>query len=170
MLKRRFDKLVLCGYDLSDDADSMRHALHLPRTANGMPSISVYLEDSEGLLDRANATAMYGHLVGYGPAVKSDDSLFMNRSTRGQRVSYIYEQKYDDRKLSQDAAWYRIPEMSKFSSIYCANAMVLREKIYDLTAFDKSAAYESEHRRRMMSVLIMGQPKDAVLIDNNELI
>lgn len=60
MLKRRFDRLfssvtgiqvlalfvvslvfaakfIFCGYDLSDDADSMRHALHLPRTAYGMP-------------------------------------------------------------------------------------------------------------------------------------
>lgn len=60
MLKQRFDKLfssgtgilvlalfvvslvfavkfILCGYDLSDDADSMRHALHLPRTAYRMP-------------------------------------------------------------------------------------------------------------------------------------
>lgn len=55
MLKQRFDKLVLCGYDLGDDADSMRHALHLPRTAYGIPSIPVYLEDSEDseeLLDR----------------------------------------------------------------------------------------------------------------------
>lgn len=51
MLKRRFDKLVLCGYDLSVDADSMRHALHLPRTAYGIPSNAVYLEDSEELLD-----------------------------------------------------------------------------------------------------------------------
>lgn len=60
MLKRRFDRLfssgtgiqvlalfvvslvfavkfILCGYDLSDDADSMRHALHLPSTAYVMP-------------------------------------------------------------------------------------------------------------------------------------
>ena len=55
MLKRRFDKLVLCGYDLSDDADSMRHALHLPRTAYGIPSIPVYLEDSEELLNSPRA-------------------------------------------------------------------------------------------------------------------
>lgn len=60
MLKRRFDRLfssgtgiqvlalfvvslvfaakfILWGYDRSDDTDSMRHALHLPRTAYGMP-------------------------------------------------------------------------------------------------------------------------------------
>lgn len=187
-------RIIVCG---SNDAESIRHTLHLPRTAYGIPSIAVYLEDSEELLDRANATGMYGHLVGYGPAAKSDDSLFLNRSTRGQRVNYIYEQKYGDRSLSQEAAWYRIPEMSKFSSIYCANAMVLRRKCYDLTAPDRAAAYDSEHRRWMMSVLIMGQSygaqtdksrfihadlvpfdnlseeeqsKDAVLIDNCELI
>lgn len=61
--------------------------------------LGFYAEDSEELLDRANAIGMYGHLVGYGPAVKSDDSLFLNRSTRGQRVNCIYELKYGDRKL-----------------------------------------------------------------------
>ena len=48
-----------------------------------------------------------------------------------------------------------ISEADKYSSIFCANAMPLRRQCFDLNG-DRRPIYEAEHRRWMMSELIMG--------------
>lgn len=147
-------RVIVCE---NDDSKSMRTILHLPRSVYKIPRLAVFLNSSKDLLDRAVSTGMYGNVMCLGPAAEHDDALFLNRSRRGRIVNYIYEQEYGDKMLSENESWYKASEMNKFSSIYCANAMVLRKKCYDLTSPDRKWIYESEHRRWMMSVLLMGQ-------------
>ena len=54
-----------------------------------------------------------------------------------------------------EQAWYSICEADKYSSIFCANAMPLRRACFDMEG-DRRPIYEAEHRRWMMSELIMG--------------
>lgn len=109
------------------------------------------------LIDKAHETNMYGNLVVFGPASAHDDALFQRRSMLGQRVNFIYDQAYaKDPSKTVEEAWYKQSESNKFSSIYCANAMPLRRLCYNLSKPDRRPVYEAEHRRWLVSELIMG--------------
>jgi len=69
-------------------------------------------------------------------------------------VNFIYDQMYV-KSRSIEEAWYSLPEVNKYSSIYCAMSMPMRKRCYDMDG-DRMPVYEAEHRRWMMSMLIMG--------------
>ena len=96
------------------------------------------------------------------------DPLFIRRSTHGQRVNFVYNKEYGINGThypTKESAWYAIPEAHKLSSIYCANAMFARIRSFGLddkcdisrlSEREKRQICEVEHRRWMISVLILG--------------
>lgn len=147
-------RIIVCH----DDADRAVNAvLHLPRKVYPLAKVAVSMTHENKLIDRANATGMFGHIEIFGQTDGPiDDPLFARRSLRGQRVNYIYHCAYAEKKLpSAEEAWFTISEADKYSSIFCANAMPLRRQCFDLNG-DRRPIYEAEHRRWMMSELIMG--------------
>lgn len=153
----------------SKQCDNTDIALHLPRfiREKGYP-IFVHQQDYGNVLKQARKTRQFGNLYIFGMASEiQDDPLFICRSKRGQRVNFIYDQAYggDNKHPDEESAWFSIPEAHKFSSIYCANAMTVRarsfeltnnHKVTDLTPEQRISIYEVEHRRWMMSALILG--------------
>ena len=158
-------------------SDSTALALHLPRFIydKGYP-IFVHQQDYGDILKLARKTGQFGNLYIFGMASEiQDDPLFLCRSKRGQRVNFIYDQgKWGEKHPDEESAWFSIPEAHKFSSIYCANAMAFRARSYeltnthsvaDLTDEQRTSIYEAEHRRWMMSTLILGYtPKESAYL------
>ena len=155
---------VICQ---DDQEDSTHTALHLPRCVyeKGYP-ILVQQEFGE-VIERAATTHQYGNIHAFGMVTNiQDDPLFERRSSKGQKVNFIYNQAYGNPKYSDEVtAWYTLSEAHKFSSIYSANAMYIRERSFELSAMkdvstldegQQTSIYEVEHRRWMMSELILG--------------
>jgi len=129
-------------------------ALHFPREVYDS-NIAVYMEDSAEILELSRKTGMFGNITIFGAAsAMLSDPLFKIRSMRGQRVNYVYDRMYGN-SLSIEEAWYKLPEAHKYSSIYCAISMPMRKRCYDMDG-NRLPIYEAEHRRWMMSVLLMG--------------
>jgi len=151
--------------------DNTFNALHLPSViySSGCP-IFVYQQEYGDVLSLAKQTEQFGNIHTFGMASNiQDDPLFISRSKIGQRVNFIYNQAYGDKNGIKyddpESAWYSIPEAHKYSSIYCANAMYMRGRsfgieetldIEKLTAVQRQSLYEVEHRRWMMSALLLG--------------
>ena len=151
--------LAIC---MPNQADNAFAALHLPKIiyAKGYP-IFVHQHNYGDILKVAKSTGQFGNLHAFGMASNiQDDPLFESRSTNGQRVNFIYNQEYGDPKYpDMRTAWFTIPEAHKFSSIYCANGMRVRERSFDISKLnedERSSMYEVEHRRWMTSALILG--------------
>lgn len=145
-------------------AAATQTVLHLPRQlfahdqeGCGAYRIAVYQKEEAHIIRRANETGMFGQIRVFGhPTATPRPAPLSERSKYGQRVNAIYDQRYGNPpSASAEAAWYKISEARKYSSIYCANALFLRKACYALEG-DRTPIYEAEHRRWMMSVLIMG--------------
>ena len=150
-------------------SDNTYQALHLPRFIYDMGyPVFVHQQDYGDVLKQARRTRQFGNMYIFGMATDiQDDPLFLSRSKKGRRVNFIYDQAYggDNKHPEETSAWYAIPEAHKFSSIYCANAMTFRYRSFeldkdhsvsDLTNEQRTSIYEVEHRRWMMSALILG--------------
>lgn len=146
--------LYVCHEDAETATSSV---LHLPRIAYDKAyNIALYLTSSADLIERANQTHMYGNITIFGMEASDRTSSLTTRSKYGKRVNYIYDKAYGNPpSVDEEEAWYKIPEAHKYSSIYCANAMFLRRKCFDMSG-DGLPIYEAEHRRWMMSELLMG--------------
>ncbi len=137
--------------------------IHLPmevfgrNIGEGANNIAIYLKDNPSIINRANESGMYGHITIFGNEKLMLGSAMLNKRSRyGQRVNFVYDKAYGNPPSpNEEIAWYKIPEAHKYSSIYCANAMFLRRKCFDMKG-DRTPIYEAEHRRWMMSVLLMG--------------
>lgn len=131
--------------------------------------ICVYLEEGCETAISAMETGEYGIIKPFGPAMgSSNDPLFNSRSRRGILVNAIYNvglKGMDKYKL--EAAWYNGSESDKFASTYCANALNLRWFNFDPLG-DREPIYEAEHRRWMMSKLLMGLEHEGI-VPYNEL-
>jgi hypothetical protein len=134
-------------------AEATRTVLHLPREVYSN-NIAVYMEHSADVIALSKETNMYGKIVIFGAAGTLSDPLFKSRSIMGQRVNFVYDQEYI-KSPNEEVAWYSISESNKYSSIYCAIAMPMRERCFDMNG-DRTPIYEAEHRRWMMSELLMG--------------
>ena len=55
-----------------------------------------------------------------------------------------------------DAEWNALSRASRFSSVYSANGYDLRRRCFDFLNKDRRSVYEAEHRRWVMSELLMG--------------
>lgn len=149
------DEILTIVVANENPAEATRTVLHLPREVYNN-HIAVYMEHSADVIELSRKSGMYGNIVVFGDAATLSDPLFKNRSIMGQRVNYIYDRAYSKPpSANAEEAWYGLSESNKYSSIYCAIALPMRERCFDMDG-DRNAIYEAEHRRWMMSVLIMG--------------
>lgn len=153
-------------------------AIHLPHVIyeKGFP-IFVYQKHDSEALEQARLTGQFGNIHAFGmESGIQDDPLFRSRSIRGQRVNFVYNQAFGEIKYpDEESAWFVIPEAHKFSSIYSANAMTVRARSFglgegrtvaDLSDEERVSIYEVEHRRWMISALILGyKPMDKAYLD-----
>lgn len=146
--------------------DNMSAALHLPallyEQSKNIP-IYVHLWEQGDAITKANATGQFGHIYCFGTGTSADkDPLFKKRLERGQRVNYVYRtMKEDNPQFDMNKAvqlWYENKESDKFSSIYCANSLKIKQNSFgdDLSTIG-TPLYEVEHRRWTLSVLLLGQ-------------
>ncbi len=154
--------LTLCVCSMNDKRN-IESVLHLPeevygraQTTTGAKNIAVYIKDSHEVVRFANLTGMFSDITVFGPNAGDYMKSLTARSRYGKRVNYVYDQKYGNPPSpNMENAWYKCSESDKSSSIYCANAMFLRNLCFDMNG-DRMPIYEAEHRRWVMSELIMG--------------
>ena len=142
------------------------YALHLPLELYSLQTpIFVYQQEHGDLLMKAKESNHFGNIHSFGMShKKQDDPLFYHRADMGKRVNFVYDQNYGVKSKSPDEAWAGIKEADKLSSIYCGDAIHFKLNTYgkekfinhSLTESEKASLYEVEHRRWMMSVLLLG--------------
>ena len=116
--------------------------------------IALYLGDNPSVINIANETEMYGNITVFGG--ENQLSSLAERSKHGQKVNFVYNLKYNNPPSGdKETAWYQSCEADKFSSIYCAIGMVQHDKCFNKDGKCK-LIFETEHRRWMMAVLLMG--------------
>lgn len=146
--------------------NNMSAALHLPPLLydkhKNIP-IYVHLWEQGDAITKANATGQFGHIYCFGTGTSADkDPLFKKRLARGQRVNFVYSTMHDKNpQFTPEASlrmWYNCKESDKFSSIYCANSLLIMQNSFmeDLTDIGEPL-YKVEHRRWVLSVLLLGQ-------------
>ena len=151
-----------------DAAAAFSAALHLPQALYkaGVP-VAVYRKDHPELMEKAVATGMFGHICCYGEAMPGSDALLLRRSERGRRVNYLYDLEYGNPPAASAAeAWAGLSFAHQLSSIASANSIPMKLRAFGLEptrgsvdALDAGALEalsEVEHRRWMISVLLMG--------------
>ena len=126
----------------------------------------MHQQDYGDILAKAMETKQFGRIYTFGMATDiQDDPLFTRRAQRGQRVNFIYDQAYGGNHKDKESAWYDCKEADKYSSIYCANAMTVHARSFGLNeSYDplplsegqRTTIFEVEHRRWVMSELILG--------------
>lgn len=138
-----------------DDEKSLRVLLHLPARFHNVKKV-IYQEHCADLLKLVRQTGKYGMVTSFGAGVGPTDALFHDRMSLGKIVNRFYDTQYN-MPPARDAenAWYGIPEAHKLSSIYCAMALPLRQECVSV-GDDVMEICEVEHRRWMMSCLLMG--------------
>jgi hypothetical protein len=171
-------RFVVCH---EDDEQSLATAFNLPADVRSIP-IAIYAKGSTECISAAISTAITYPFVIFGNSSENNDSLFLHRALLGKRVNYLYDCAYNSTYTSNDniknstgtgkstrgknadwmshgqrveEAWNRIPEAHKLSSIYSAMALPLRKKCIDESTTTEELC-EMEHRRWMMSCLLMG--------------
>ncbi len=147
-------RILIC---IEDSHKAVECALHLPEISHTTSRTALYLNDSDDIIQLALSTGMYGDITIFGLANKTiTDPLMGNRLKLGQRVNFIYNKAYMNPPAdSPEDAWYPISEADKCSSIFCASALPLRTKCFDISS-EQLPVYEAEHRRWVMSALLMG--------------
>lgn len=153
---------------LDRQEDCTNAALHLPKEVyDSGRFIYVHQQDYGDILGKALETRQFGNLYTFGMAsdYKNDDPLFICRAKRGQRVNFVYDKAYGGNHKDEESAWFDCKEADKYSSVYCANAMTVRARSFGLNeSYDpqalseeqRTSIFEVEHRRWVMSELILG--------------
>lgn len=157
--------LAIC---LERQEDNTAEALHLPHIIyeSGCP-VFIHIQHYGDVLAQAKITNQFGNIFSFGMSLDiQGDPLFQSRAKKGQIVNFIYNQRNGDIKYpDQVSAWYTLPEAKKFSSIYCTNALNIRRRSYEvgngrclssLTGGERYSLFDTEHRRWMMSELLLG--------------
>ena len=160
-------RIAICH---SSQSERIAALLHLPQAIydKDHPSpICIYLDHGGETAMRAMETGNYGIIKPFGPAMgRFSDPLFDDRSERGNFVNAFYLlgkealKSFDYNEYFD--AWYGSKESDKFASTYCANALNLRWSNFDPLG-DREPIYEAEHRRWMMSKLLMGLEHEGIV-------
>ena len=99
---------------------------------------------------------MYGYVRIMGDIDEMKEFVQSKRVERGQRANYVRERNMNPAtRETEEKMWYRLSEADKTAVIYCANALPLRKRCFAVTD-DDYLLHEAEHRRWMMSMLLMG--------------
>jgi hypothetical protein len=127
----------------------------------------VYQDNNPVLVKEARNTGMFGNMIPFGEGLVESDSLFLKRTAAGKRVNRLYDEEYGNPPApDEDSAWKGLSQAHKLSSIASANFMPMVLRCFglepDRETFDKipedimETISETEHRRWMSSVLVMG--------------
>lgn len=148
--------LAICHADQRIRTASLLHLPPVVYDKTHPVPICIYLEEDGEIALSAMEMGDYGIIKPFGPAMgSSSDPLFKNRSKRGILVNAIYNVgKTGMDNYDLYAAWYDGSETDKFASTYCANALDFRWANFDPLG-DREPIYEAEHRRWMMTKLLM---------------
>ena len=161
--EHQYLRIAVCH---ESQAERIASLLHLPQSIFDMEHpcpVCIYLEQGGETVFRAMETGNYGIIKPFGPAMgRHSDPLFSDRSKRGYLVNAFYLVGGDAFKgFDYYNAWYESKESDKFASTYCANALNLRWVNFDPLG-DREPLYEAEHRRWMMSKLLMGLEHEGI--------
>lgn len=143
-------RVIVCHEDIGAGTESL---LHLPDCVRAKASIALYATRDAVLARQAISTGLYGDVTLFGSADSHYDLLYNERLLGGQWVNGFYSGVSD--QAAAEAAWRTISEADKCSSIYCACALPLRVACFGKDGATR-AVYEAEHRRWVMSELLMG--------------
>lgn len=149
--------MAICHENQPERIASLMHLPSIVYDKTHPIPICIYLEEGGEIVISAMETGDYGIIKPFGPAMGSlNDPLFKSRSKRGILVNAIYNVgKTGMDSYNLYSAWYNGSEADKFASTYCANALDFRWLNFDPLG-DRQPIYEAEHRRWMMSKLLMG--------------
>ena len=155
--EHQYLRIALCHQRQQERIASLLHLPPVVYDPEHPTPVCIYLEEGGETALSAMATGEYGIIKPFGPAMGSaNDPLFNSRSQRGMIVNAVYNvgsAGIGQYKLEE--AWYNGSETDKFASTYCANALNFRWYNFD-THGDREPIYEAEHRRWMMTKLLMG--------------
>lgn len=166
--EQQYLRIAICHESQSERIASL---LHLPQPIfdekHPCP-ICIYLEQGGETVFRAMETGNYGIIKPFGPAMgRQSDPLFGDRSKRGYLVNAFYlVGKEAFNGFDYFKAWYESKESDKFASTYCANALNMRWVNFDPLG-DREPLYEAEHRRWMMTKLLMGLSHEGITSYDN---
>ena len=155
--EHQYLRFAICHGNQTERIASLLHLPQIIYDKDHPSPICIYLEQGGEAALRAMETGNYGIIKPFGPAMGSvNDPLFNRRSKRGTQANIIFlVGKEGIQNFNKNSAWYDLKESDKFASTYCANALNFRWVNFDLTG-DREPLYEAEHRRWMMSKLLMG--------------
>lgn len=150
-------RLAICHANQTQRIASLLHLPQVIYDKSHPTPICIYLEQGGETALHAMETGSYGIIKTFGPALGTlNDPLFNHRSQRGIKVNAIYLVGKDGlHNFDYDKAWYEAKESDKFASTYCSNALNFRWANFNPLG-DREPLYEAEHRRWMMSKLLMG--------------
>ncbi len=153
----------------SREEERIASVLHLPREVfdkeRPVP-VCIYLEEGGQTIRQAIGSGNYGKIFIFGPSEGAKgDPLLEHHSARGMLINGIYAAAVRGKENVNDftQAWYERSEADKFSSLYCANALVFRWECFDTDSPDREPLYEAEHRRWMTSKLLMGLDHSCIM-------
>lgn len=158
-----------------DDAEkTVFTALHLPKEVYASETpVFAYRTEYDRVIAQACVCGGYDSLRQFG-APEQADPLYIRSVAYGKRVNFVYDSLIVDRSLrhkDEDDAWYAQSEVNKWMSIKFADFIPVRLRSFSVQAQDcetlgKSLANmsakehvlmdEVEHRRWMMSALMLG--------------
>ncbi len=150
------ERLVVCICK-EDASKAISTLVHLPRAVYDNADIAVYWrEANDDIIKRINESGMYGYVRIMGDIDEMKEFVRSKRVERGQRANYVRERHLNpETRDTEEKMWYRLSEADKTAAIYCANALPLRKRCFEITD-DDSLLRDAEHRRWMMSMLLMG--------------
>ena len=150
------ERLVVCICK-EDASKAISTLVHLPRAVYDNADIAVYWrEANDDIIKRINESGMYGYVRIMGDIDEMKEFVQSKRVERGQRANYVRERDMNPAtRDTEEKMWYRLSEADKTAAIYCANALPLRKRCIAATD-DDYLLREAEHRRWMMSMLLMG--------------
>jgi hypothetical protein len=150
------ERLVVCICK-EDASKAISTLVHLPRAVYENADIAVYWrEANDDIIKRINESGMYGYVRIMGDIDEMKEFVHSRRVERGQRANYVRERHLNpETRDTEEKMWYRLSEADKTAAIYCANALPLRKRCFSVTD-DESLLRDAEHRRWMMSMLLMG--------------
>ena len=152
----------------SDDETNAYMALHLPRSIyESNVNIAICQNGYKELMDEAISTGMFGNIYLFGNSDVGHDSLFLQRTAMGKRQNRVYDIEYGNPPAKdEEEAWKGLPYAHKFSCISSANSIAMKircfkieptvEHISNLSDEEKHYLSEMEHRRWMVTQLLMG--------------
>lgn len=148
--------MALCHGNQAERTASLLHLPPIVYDKTHPIPICIYLEEDGEIAVSAMESGDYGIIKPFGPAMgSSNDPLFNRRSKRGILVNAIYNVgRTGMNNYDLTSAWYDGSESNKFASTYCANALDFRWANFDPLG-DREPIYEAEHRRWMMTKLLM---------------